>query len=111
MRLLTSTERRSFKIATKTEVQGRNVHRKKQWIKRANSIINTFETKQQATENGAVQILLQAMKVQENTSEKSKSINKTNKTKQTTKNITKTKQKRPTLITTYMSTRTKQNIK
>ena len=50
------------------------------------------------------------MKVQENTGENSESNNKTIKTKQTTKNITKTKQKTPAFITKYMSTRTEQKI-
>ena len=82
-----------FKFATRTEVHGRNIHRKKQWIKKANSIINTFKTKQQATENGVVQILLQPMKVQENTSEHSELTNKTNKIKQITKTLQKQNKK------------------
>ena len=84
MRLLTAAERRFFKFATRTEVQGRNIHRKKQWIRKANSILNTFETKQHKTEHGAVQILLQAMKIQENLSEKSEQSNLIPKTKQKT---------------------------
>ena len=45
MRLLMAAERRFFKFVTRTEVQGRNIHRKKQWIQKSNSILNTFETK------------------------------------------------------------------
>ena len=58
MRLLTATERRFFEFTSKTKVQERNIHRKKQWIRKANNIMNTFKSKQQATGSRAVQILL-----------------------------------------------------
>ena len=115
MRLLTATERRFFKFATISQIQGRNIHRKKQWIRKATSILNTFETKQQATESGAVQILFKAMTGNSTNrgNNESRQSNKTNKQKtNTTKNqkISKTKQK-ITRITQYMSAHTKNSDK
>ena len=80
MRLFTATERRFFRHSTKQQVQHFNIHRKRQWIKRAQSIIGAFERKQNNNDTGNPLILLQATTFQ-------RPQNNTNNTNTTTPTI------------------------
>ena len=111
MRLFTATERHFFRHSTKQQVQHFNIHRKRQWIKRAQSIIGAFERKQNNTDTGNPLILMRAIGIQQHFRDQrptqtiqrqpSTTIHSTEtqrstqitKTKTTTKTKTKTKQR------------------
>ena len=61
MRLLTHTEQRFFKHATIQQIQERTIHRKGQWIRKAQSILHTFEASNEQGRFGDTQILFRAM--------------------------------------------------
>ena len=65
MQLFTTTERRFFRHSTTQQVQHFNIHRKRQWMKRARSIIGAFERKQNNNDTGNPLILLRAMGIQQ----------------------------------------------
>ena len=108
MRLLMASERQFFKFKTAEQVQERNIHRNGQWIWKAESIMRTFETKQNSTTTGDVQTLIMAMgkhSIRTNTQQQQEQNTNTrstqfpvSKSNQTTKTKTKT-----TSITQYMS--------
>ena len=71
MRLLSKAERRFFKFATNQKVQELHMHRKRQWIRKAESILNNFKAKQHNKSIGNAQKLLRAMGIyrKENTND------------------------------------------
>ena len=111
MQLFTATERCFFRHSTANKVQNLNIHRKRQWIKRATSIINAFEMKQNDNTTGNAHILLRAIGIPQHNRESRTSItqrtqtNNTYKTaNQKTKQTNKTKYKNKK-IQQYMSKR------
>lgn len=106
MRLLSEAERRFFKFSTSQKVQELQMHRKRQWIKKAESILTHLEAKQHDKSIGNAHILLRAIGIHTNeykndTSKRKQTQNK-NQTK-TTKNTTITKyNKKQQTIQNYM---------
>ena len=95
MRLLTETERRFFRHSTIQKVQHLNIHRKRQWIKRATSILDTFETNHNNTSRGNSNILLKAMGIQRPYKEnRAIRTNETKKESTNTQTITQTQKQK-----------------
>ena len=88
MRILTHVEQQFFRHTTMKQVQERNIHRKSQWIRKAQSILNTFESKHQHNKSGDIQTLFQAMGIQSEIKDNNRKILRISKIKTNTKQKT-----------------------
>ena len=114
MRLFTHAEQRFFKYTTVRKVQEQTIHRKGQWIKKAQSILQTFKDNNQNGKFGAAHILLRAMDVQptnrNSNRNKSKCSKDTPSQKHQNKPKTKTKQKQQQTQKQKQTQKIQQNI-